>query len=235
MIVDAKSYLESKNKSKNKNCKEATKNITVAISEKLHAKISLYNKLSDRVLNMTRICERALNHESKKIDEEMTQMLKDKITELGEPLHIKEYKESFELLCKYIVEEIIYPSCYEDHMRIYAAYIYVHETSYVDLYYEDIVKHSENTAFLYNKVPNNCDELITCLPLYPITKCKFEENKIIFYIDDVICRIITPISNREDGVFCVEDYLQEEVINIKKYNALVERIKTDQHESGNEY
>ena len=152
------------------NPREGFKRIMGEIPEEMHEKITLYNKISDRPLNVSKAIELCMEHAIKKIEDELISEAKE-----SKDVCIITSDKYYLRIQKDIKERILSPRFIHKHI--------VQMLKSDGFYKMEWDKHSA-----YGRIP-----------LYPIDKVKLDKQtkNIMFYAKNVVCFALGP-SNSDD-------------------------------------
>ena len=155
------------------NPREGFKRIMGEIPEEMHEKITLYNKISDRPLNVSKAIELCMEHAIKKIEDELINYAKE-----STDIYVIESDKYYTSLCKNIKNRILSLRFIHKHM------IQMIKRDGFDKMEWD--KHSAHGR----------------IPLYPIDKVKLDgQNKhIVFYAKDIACFAVSPSSPDDESL-----------------------------------
>ena len=154
------------------NPREGFKRIMGEIPEEMHEKITLYNKISDRPLNVSKAIELCMEHAIKKIEDELITYAKE-----SNDVYVIESDKYYTRLYKDIKERVLSPRFIHKHM------IQMLKRDGFDKMEWD--KHSAHGR----------------IPLYPIDKVKLDKQTkyIMFYARDVTCFAVGPSDSDDEG------------------------------------
>jgi hypothetical protein len=155
------------------NPRNGYKRIMGEIPEEMHEKITLYNKISDRPLNVSKAIELCMEHAIKKIEAELITHAKE-----SEDLYILESDRYYSNLRKDIKERTLSPRLIHKHM------IRMLKDDGFEKFEWD--KHSA-----YGRIP-----------LYPIDKVKIDKQtkRVMFYSKDVACFAVGPFCSDDENL-----------------------------------
>lgn len=153
------------------NPREGFKKIMGEIPEEMHEKITLYNQISDRPLNVSKAIELCMELAIKKIETKLVADAKE-----NNDVYIIESDKYYEMLRKDLKGSLLSPRLIHKH------FIHMLKKDGFDKFEWD--KHS-----VYGRIP-----------LYPIDKVKVdkETKNVIFSAKDVTCFAVSPSCSNED-------------------------------------
>jgi hypothetical protein len=142
------------------------------VPEEMHEKITLYNKISDHPLNVSKAIELCMEHAIKKIEAELVADAKE-----SDNVYIIESDKYYEILRKDLKGSLLSPRLIHRH------FIHMLKKDGFDKFEWD--KHS-----VYGRIP-----------LFPIDKVKLDKQtrNVIFYAKDVTCFAVSPSCSSEDN------------------------------------
>jgi hypothetical protein len=154
------------------NPREGFKRIMGEIPEEMHEKITLYNKISDRPLNVSKAIELCMEHAIKKIEAELVADAKE-----SNDIYIIESGKYYELLLKDLKSSLLSPRLIHKH--------FIH-----------MLKNDGFDKFDWDK-----QSVYGRIPLYPIDKAKVDKHtkNVIFYAKDVTCFAVSPSRSDDDN------------------------------------
>jgi len=155
------------------NPREGFKRIMGEVPEEMHEKITLYNKISDRPLNVSKAIELCMEHAIKKIEDELIAYAKE-----SEDVYIIMSDKYYTRLCKDIKERTLSPRFIHKHV------IQMLKSDGFDKMEWD--KHSTHGR----------------IPLYPIDKVKLDKQTkhVMFYAKDVVCFAVGPSYSDDENL-----------------------------------
>jgi hypothetical protein len=155
------------------NPREGFKRIMGEVPEEMHEKITLYNKISDRPLNVSKAIELCMEHAIKKIEDELIAYAKE-----SEDVYIIMSGKYYTRLCKDIKGRKLSPRFIHKHI------VQMLKSDGFDKMEWD--KHST-----YGKIP-----------LYPIDKVKLDKQTkhVMFYAKDVVCFSVGPSYSDDESL-----------------------------------
>jgi hypothetical protein len=154
------------------NPRNGFKRIMGEIPEEMHEKITLYNKISDRPLNVSKAIELCMEHAIKKIEGELITYAKE-----SENIYMIKSDKYYSRLCKYIKSRSFSPRLIHKHI------IQMVKIDGFDKTEWD--KHSAHGR----------------IPLFPIDNVKLDKQTkhVIFYAKDIACFAVGPSCSDEDS------------------------------------
>lgn len=154
------------------NPREGFKRIMGEIPEEMHEKITLYNKISDRPLNVSKAIELCMEHAIKKIEDELITYAKE-----SKDVYIIISDKYYTRLSKDIKERTLSPRLIHKHI--------IQMLKSDGFYKMEWDKHSA-----YGRIP-----------LYPIDKVKIDKQTkhVMFYAKDVACFAVCPSCSEDDN------------------------------------
>jgi hypothetical protein len=154
------------------NPRSGSKRIMGEIPDEMHEKITLYNKISDRPLNVSKAIELCMEHAIKKIEAELITYAKE-----SKELYVIVSDKYYETLRKDVKGSLLSPRLIHRHV------IQMLKNDGFDKFEWD--KHS-----VYGRIP-----------LYPIDKVKLDKQTkhVIFYAKDTACFAVGPSCSDDDS------------------------------------
>jgi hypothetical protein len=153
------------------NHRDGFKRIILEIPEEMHEKITLYNKISDHPLNVSKAIELCMEHAIKKIETELINYAKE-----SSEVYLITSDKYYETLRKDLKGRLLSPRLIHKHM----------------------IQMLKNDGFDKSEWDKHSD--YGRIPLYPIDKVKLDKQtkNVVFYAKDVTCFVVGP-SRSEDN------------------------------------
>jgi hypothetical protein len=154
------------------NPRNGFKRIMGEIPEEMHEKITLYNKISDRPLNVSKAIELCMEHAIKKIEGELITYAKE-----SEDLYMIMSDKYYKILCKDVKSRTLSPRLIHKH----------------------VIHMLKNDGF--DKAEWDKHSVYGRIPLFPIDNVKLDKQtkNVIFYSKDVACFAVGPSCSDEDS------------------------------------
>jgi len=153
------------------NPREGFKRIMGEIPEEMHEKITLYNKISDRPLNVSKAIELCMEHSIKKIESELITYAKE-----SEDLYTIVSDKYYKILYKDVKSRTLSPRLIHKH----------------------VIHMLKNDGF--DKTEWDKHSAYGRIPLFPIDNVKLDKQTkhVIFYAKDVACFAVGSSCSEED-------------------------------------
>jgi hypothetical protein len=154
------------------NPREGYKRIMGEIPEEMHEKITLYNKISDRPLNVSKTIELCVEHAIKKIEAELITDAKE-----NNEVYVINSNKYYKTLLKDTKGSLLSPRLIHRHL----------------------IQMLKNDGF--DKIERDKHSVYGRIPLYPIDKVKLDKQTkhLIFSAKDVACFAVGPSCSEDDS------------------------------------
>ena len=155
------------------NPRNGFKRIMGEIPEEMHEKITLYNKISDRPLNVSKAIELCMEHAIKKIEAELITDAKE-----STEVYVIASDKYYNTLCKDIKGSLLSPRLIHRH----------------------IIQMLKSDGF--DKIEWDKHIAYGRIPLYPIDKVKLDKQTkhVMFYAKDITCFAVGPSYSDDDSL-----------------------------------
>lgn len=180
------------------------KQINVSIPEEIHAKISLFNTISPYTINMTRVCQRALEKEINTIDDAVIRSIYEEMGNSGDGNHGNHHSlphNLFDVIVRYIEtnpDEIcgsrMARAVFDLFTLFDSAYIDIDMQADIDVIRQRVEEYWERRAkersTLCANVSHGELKLGGCWSLYPVNRFTLKDNCLEFFKNDVsLCTV----------------------------------------------